>query len=242
MQMTELKSPVPFHYSGPEILFEDNHLIAVNKRASDIVQADKTMDAPMTLTIMDYIKYTYKKPGNVFLGVVHRLDRPVSGVLLFTRTSKALARMNEMFKTREISKKYWALVKDPPPEAEGHLLHYIKKNERQNKSYVYTKEIKDSLLAELKYKLIGQSDRYFLIEVELFTGRHHQIRAQLASIGCPIKGDVKYGFDRPNKDLSIGLHARRLEFIHPIKKEPVLIIADPPADPVWDCFKRAVTD
>jgi 23S rRNA pseudouridine1911/1915/1917 synthase len=227
-----------FHYDGPEILFEDNHLIAVNKRASDIVQTDQTLDTPMTAAISDYLRYTYGKPGNVFLGVIHRLDRPVSGIVIFAKTSKALMRMNDMFKYREITKKYWALVKDPPAEISGHLINYIRKNERQNKSYVFPDPIKGSLKAELKYNLLGKSDTYYLLEVELLTGRHHQIRAQLSAIGCPIKGDVKYGFPRPNPDLSIGLHARYLSFIHPVKQEQLTIIADPPADPVWDYFKN----
>jgi 23S rRNA pseudouridine1911/1915/1917 synthase len=225
-----------FHYTGPEIIFEDNHLIAVNKRTSDIVQADKTLDTPMTVAIKEYLKFTYQKPGDAFLGVIHRLDRPVSGVVLFAKTSKALIRMNQLFKSRMITKKYWALVKEPPPEASGHLSHYIIKNERQNKSYVHDEPIKGSLKAELKYVLLGKSDNYCLLEVELLTGRHHQIRAQLASIGCPIKGDMKYGFPRPNDDLSISLHARSIEFIHPIRKEAVKIVANPPSDPLWNFF------
>lgn len=225
-----------FHYYGPEILFEDNHLIAVNKRASDIVQTDKTMDTPMTELIKEYLKQTYDKPGNVFLGVIHRLDRPVSGVVLFAKTSKALERMNQMFRDREISKKYWAVIKEPPPHEQGHLVNYIKKNERQNKSYIFPDQQKGAILAELRYKLIGKSDNYYLLEVELMTGRHHQIRAQLANIGCPIKGDVKYGFSRPNLDVSISLHSRILAFKHPVKLEDVKIIAEPPSDPVWDYF------
>jgi 23S rRNA pseudouridine1911/1915/1917 synthase len=221
----------------PEVLYEDNHLIAVNKRASDIVQTDKTLDTPMTDAIKEYLKKAYDKPGNVFLGVIHRLDRPVSGVVLFAKTSKALERMNLMFKNREIIKKYWAIVKNPPPTEQGHLIQYIKKNERQNKSYIYPNQIEGSLMAELKYNLIGKSDNYFLMEVELLTGRHHQIRAQLSSIGCPIKGDMKYGFPRPNIDISVSLHSRRLEFDHPVRDEHIVILANPPRDPVWDFFK-----
>jgi 23S rRNA pseudouridine1911/1915/1917 synthase len=220
----------------PEILYEDNHLIAVNKRASDIVQTDKTMDTPMTDAIKAYIKKTCDKPGNVFLGVIHRLDRPVSGVVLFAKTSKALDRMNQQFREREITKKYWAVVKQQPPETSGHLIHYIRKNARQNKSYLSDHFVEGSLRAELKYTLLGKSDNYYLLEVELMTGRHHQIRAQLASIGCPIKGDLKYGYPRPNPDVSINLHARFISFKHPVRDEIISITAKPPADPVWDFF------
>ncbi len=225
-------------YTMPDILYEDNHLIAVNKRPSDIVQTDKTLDTPMTDAIKAYIKESCNKPGNVFLGVIHRLDRPVSGAVLFAKTSKALDRMNQQFREREITKKYWALVKEAPPETEGHLVHFLKKNARQNKSYLSTDFTEGSLRAELKYKLLGKSDHYYLIEVELMTGRHHQIRAQLASIGCPIKGDLKYGFPRPNPDVSISLHARFLQFQHPVRDELISITAKPPADPVWDFFLR----
>lgn len=239
-------SPVPQALSGfpfytlPEILFEDNHLIAVNKRASDIIQTDKTLDTPLTDTLKEYIKKQYDKPGNVFLGVIHRLDRPVSGVVLFARTSKALERMNEQFRSREISKTYWAIVKERPPAESGHLKHFIKKNQRQNKSYLYDHEVEGSQNAELRYKLIGASDRYFLLEIELLTGRHHQIRAQLASIGCPIRGDLKYGYPRANPDVSISLHARSLKFHHPVRDEEITIIANPPRDPVWDFFMSAL--
>jgi 23S rRNA pseudouridine1911/1915/1917 synthase len=231
-----------FQYSCPEILFEDNHLIIVNKRASDIVQTDKTLDTPMTDSIKAYIKKTYDKPGNVFLGVVHRLDRPVSGAVIFAKTSKALERMNQMFKDREITKKYWAVVKDPPLEPSGHLKNYIRKNPKQNKSYIYNEPVNGSLLAELKYQLLGQSDRFYLLEVELLTGRHHQIRAQLAGIGCPIRGDLKYGYPRPNKDVSISLHSRSIDFIHPVKGEQMHILAKPPDDPVWNYFLSMFSD
>ncbi len=225
----------PF-YTLPEILYEDNHLIAVNKRASDIIQMDKTLDTPLTDTLKVYLKKQYDKPGNVFLGVIHRLDRPVSGVVLFARTSKALERMNEQFRAREISKTYWAVVKERPPQEAGHLKHYIKKNQRQNKSYLYDEPVEGAQSAELKYKLMAASDRYFLLEVELLTGRHHQIRAQLASIGCPIRGDLKYGYPRANPDVSISLHARCLKFRHPVRDEEITILASPPKDPVWDYF------
>lgn len=226
-------------YSLPEILYEDNHLIAVNKRASDIVQTDKTLDTPMTDAIKEYIRQEYNKPGNVFLGVIHRLDRPVSGVVLFAKTSKALERMNQQFRDREIHKKYWAIVKQKPPKDADHLKHFIKKNAQQNKSYLYNKFIEGSQVAELKYQLLGASDNYYLLEVELLTGRHHQIRAQLASIGCPIKGDLKYGYPRANPDVSISLHAHFLSFKHPTRDEIINIIANPPADPVWDFFNNA---
>lgn len=225
-------------YTMPEILYEDNHLIAVNKRASDIVQTDRTLDTPMTDAIKAYIKDTCNKPGNVFLGVIHRLDRPVSGVVLFAKTSKALDRMNQQFREREIEKKYWALVRERPPKDSDHLVHFIRKNSQQNKSYLYEKFVEGSQNAELKYQLIGASDNYFLLEVELLTGRHHQIRAQLASIGCPIRGDLKYGYPRANPDVSISLHARFLRFNHPVKNEIISIVAPPPKDPVWDFFSK----
>lgn len=226
-------------YTVPEILYEDNHLIAVNKRASDLVQTDKTLDTPMTDAIKEYIKREYNKPGDVFLGVIHRLDRPVSGVVLFAKTSKALDRMNKRFRDREIEKKYWAVVREKPPKDADHLTSYIKKNARQNKSYLYNNFVEGSQLAELKYQLIGASDRFYLLEVELLTGRHHQIRAQLAAIGCPIRGDLKYGFPRANPDVSISLHARYLSFQHPVKDELITIVANPPSDPVWDFFVKA---
>jgi len=219
-----------------EVLYEDNHLIVVNKRPGDIVQGDKTGDEPLGEKVKQYIKKKYQKPGEVFIGVVHRIDRPVSGAVIFARTSKALTRMTNMFKSHEVHKTYWAIVKNQPPQDEGHLIHYLKKNEAQNKSYVYPDETTGTLRAELNYKVIGKSDTYYLIEVELLTGRHHQIRVQLAAIGCPIKGDLKYGFPRSNPDGSISLHSRRIEFIHPVKKEPVVIIAQPPKDAVWDYF------
>jgi 23S rRNA pseudouridine1911/1915/1917 synthase len=219
-----------------EILYEDNHIIAVYKRSSDLAQGDKTGDASLDNEIKKYLASKYKKPGDAFLGVVHRLDRPVSGVLLFARTSKALTRLNELFRTRQVKKTYLAIVKERPPEDEETITHFIKKNEQQNKSYVYDYEVKGSKEARLTYRLRGRSERYYLLEVELQSGRHHQIRAQLAKIGCPIKGDLKYGFPRSNDDGSISLLARRLEFIHPVKKEPISITAHFPEGDIWQVF------
>lgn len=219
-----------------EILYEDNHIIGVNKRISDIVQGDKTGDEPLSEKVKLYIKKKYEKPGAVFLGVTHRLDRPVSGALLFARTSKALTRLNEMFLNKEIQKTYWAIVKEKPPKESDTINHYITRDQKKNKSFAYNNEVKDSKLASLSYKLIASADNYFLLEVDLHTGRHHQIRCQLSKIGCPIKGDLKYGFPRSNPDGGISLHARKIEFIHPIKKEKIVIIADPPSDSLWDYF------
>jgi 23S rRNA pseudouridine1911/1915/1917 synthase len=224
-----------------EILYEDNHIIAVYKRSSDLAQSDKTGDAPLDVEVKKYIAEKYKKPGEVFLGVVHRLDRPVSGVMLFARTSKALSRLNEMFKTREVKKIYFAIVKDRPPEDEATIVHYLKKNETQNKSYAYDNEVKGSKQASLTYRLKGRSEKYYLLEVELHSGRHHQIRAQLAKIGCPVKGDLKYGFPRSNEDGGISLFARRLEFIHPVKKENVKITAHFPEGDIWSVFMDSVS-
>lgn len=219
-----------------EVLFEDNHIIAVNKRPSDIVQGDKTGDETLGDQVKAYIKQKYEKPGEVFLGVVHRLDRPVSGAILFARTSKALTRLNQLLKDHLISKTYWAVVKNAPPETEGILVNYLTRNEAKNKTYVSQFETGSSQRAELKYKLIGSSDKYHLLEIELLTGRHHQIRAQLAAIGLPIKGDLKYGFPRSNADGSIHLHARRITFNHPVQNSPVEIIARPPEDAIWNYF------
>jgi 23S rRNA pseudouridine1911/1915/1917 synthase len=222
-----------------EILYEDNHLIAVYKKPSDLSQSDKTGDAALDSEVKKYIAEKYNKPGDVFLGVVHRLDRPVGGVMLFARTSKALERMNEIFRTREVRKTYLAIVNERPPEDEAVLTHYLKKNEKQNKTYVYDNEVNGSKQASLSYKLAGGSDRYFLLEIELYSGRHHQIRAQLAKIGCPVKGDLKYGYPRSNEDGSICLFARRLEFIHPVKKEKISITAHFPRGDVWKLFMNA---
>jgi 23S rRNA pseudouridine1911/1915/1917 synthase len=222
----------------PEILFEDNHLIAVYKRSSDLSQGDKTGDIPLDAEVRQYISKKYNKPGEAFLGVVHRLDRPVSGVILYARTSKALERLNEMFRAHQIKKIYLAIVKERPPEDQGSVTHFLKKNETQNKSYVYDHEVKGSKEATLSYRIAGRSDRYYLLEVELHSGRHHQIRAQLAKIGCPIKGDLKYGYQRSNEDGSISLLARRIEFMHPVKKEKTVITAHFPDGDIWDMFKN----
>jgi 23S rRNA pseudouridine1911/1915/1917 synthase len=219
-----------------EILYEDNHLIAVYKRSSDLAQGDKTGDTSLDNEVKRYLEEKYKKPGEAFLGVVHRLDRPVSGVLLFARTSKALERLNEMFRSKQVKKLYLAIVKERPPEDEATITHFLKKNEKQNKSYVYDTEVKGSKEASLTYRLLGRSEKYYLLEVELHSGRHHQIRAQLARIGCPIKGDLKYGFPRSNEDGSISLLARKLEFIHPVRKEPVSITAHLPEGDIWSVF------
>lgn len=220
------------------ILYEDNHLIAINKLPSEIVQGDKTGDTPLSEDVKRYIKEKYEKPGKVFLGVIHRIDRPVSGVVVFARTSKALARMNELVKEREIKKMYWAIVKNRPENTEGELRHYLVRNEKKNKSFASKIEKKGSKEAILKYRLVKESKDYHLLEIELLTGRHHQIRAQLSAIGCPIKGDLKYGFDRSNKDASISLHARSVAFVHPVSKKPINIVADPPQDVLWDYFSK----
>jgi 23S rRNA pseudouridine1911/1915/1917 synthase len=212
------------------VIYEDNHIIAVNKCSSEIVQGDKTGDQPLSETIKLYLKEKYNKPGEVFLGVTHRLDRPVSGVVLFAKTSKALTRMNEMFRNQEIKKTYWAIVKEKPEQTEGRLEHYLTRNEKQNKSVAYDKVRSDAKKAALSYKLIAHSDAYYLLEVHLETGRHHQIRCQLAKMGCPIKGDLKYGFPRSNPNGGISLHARSVEFIHPVSKELIKLIAPVPED------------
>lgn len=219
------------------ILYEDNHIIAINKTTSEIVQGDKTGDEPLSEKIKHYLKEKYNKPGEVFLGVTHRLDRPVSGVVLFARTSKALTRLNEMFKTKEVEKTYWAIVANKPEEPEGKLENYLVRNEKQNKSYAYTKEQPNSKKAILTYKLLASSERYHLLEINLETGRHHQIRSQLAAIGCPIKGDLKYGSPRSNPNGGISLHARKIKFTHPVSKEVIEITAPVPADEkLWSVF------
>ena len=216
-----------------EVIYEDNHLIAVNKTCREIVQGDKAGDTPLSEILKAWLKEKYAKPGNVFVGVAHRLDRPVSGLVLFAKTSKALARLNEMFRTGDIKKTYWAIVKNSPPTEEGTLEHWLVRNEKQNKSYAYTEEKPNSKKAILHYKLLARSDNYYLLEVDLKTGRHHQIRCQLAKMGCPIKGDLKYGSERSNKDGGISLHARKAQFIHPVSKEPVEIVASVPDDSLW---------
>jgi 23S rRNA pseudouridine1911/1915/1917 synthase len=223
-----------------EILYEDNHIIAVYKRSSDLAQGDKTGDVSLDTEVKKYLATKYKKTGEVFLGVVHRLDRPVSGVLLFARTSKALERLNEMFREKQVKKTYLAIVKERPPEDEATITHFLKKNEIQNKSYVFDTEVKGSKEASLTYRLKGRSEKYYLLEIELHSGRHHQIRAQLAKIGCPIKGDLKYGFSRSNEDGSISLFARKVEFIHPIKKELITITGHFPEGDIWPVFMDAV--
>ncbi len=222
------------------VIYEDNHLIAVNKTSSEIVQGDKTGDVPLSEIVKDWLKEKYDKPGNVFLGVTHRLDRPVSGVVLFAKTSKALSRLNEMFRDGSIKKTYWAIVKNTPEKPEAELVHYIVRNEKQNKSYAYPVEKPDSKKAILSYRIIAHADHYSLLEVDLQTGRHHQIRCQLAAIGCPIKGDLKYGSERSNKDGSISLHARKVSFIHPVSKENITIEAPVPDDNLWKALTLAV--
>ncbi len=216
-----------------EVLYEDNHLIAVNKNSSEIVQGDKTGDEPLSEAVKRYLKEKYNKPGNVFCGVTHRLDRPVTGVVLFARTSKALARMNKLFQTHTITKTYWAIVKQQPEELEGRLAHYLIRNEKQNKSYAYETPKPGAKHAVLSYKVVAKSDNYTLLEIQLETGRHHQIRAQLAKIGSPIKGDLKYGFARSNPDGGISLHAHSLEFEHPVSGEKINIVAPVPSEKLW---------
>ena len=219
------------------VIYEDNHIIVVNKAASEIVQGDKTGDTPLSETVKQYLKEKYAKPGNVFIGVTHRLDRPVSGLVIFAKTSKALTRLNEMFRAGEVKKTYWAVVKNAPKESEGELVHFLVRNEKQNKSYAYDKEVPNSKKAVLDYRLIGRSDNYYLLEVDLKTGRHHQIRCQLAKMGCPIKGDLKYGSPRSNPDGSICLHARRVRFVHPVSKELIELKAPLPEGNLWKGFE-----
>ena len=219
------------------VVYEDNHIIVVNKTASEIVQADKTGDTPLSESVKLYLKEKSQKPGNVFIGVTHRLDRPVSGLVIFAKTSKALTRLNDMFRTSEVKKTYWAVVKNAPKVPEGELVHFLVRNEKQNKSYAYDKEVPNSKKAILDYRLIGRSENYFLLEVDLKTGRHHQIRCQLAKMGCPIKGDLKYGFPRSNPDGSICLHARRVRFVHPVSKELIELEAPLPDGNLWKGFE-----
>lgn len=226
-----------------EILYEDNHLIAVNKRSGDIVQGDKTGDKPLSDFVKNYIKNKYNKPGEVFLGTPHRIDRPTSGIVVFAKTSKALSRLNKMFHDKEIKKTYWAIVKNKPEKQSDHIIHYLKKNTEKNKSIAYSHETASAKKAELIYKIIHEFNNYYLLEINPLTGRHHQIRVQLATINCPIKGDLKYGFGRSNSDASISLHARKIEFIHPVSKEKISIIASPDSsDILWkevdDLFKN----
>ncbi len=220
------------------VLYEDNHIIIINKVAGEIVQGDKTGDKSLCDTMKQYIKEKYAKPGNVFIGLPHRLDRPVSGIVVFAKTSKALERLNNMFRDGNVKKIYWAITKGKPLPAEGEISSWILRNEKMNKSFSYKKEVNGSKHALLYYRHIASSQNYNLIEVELKTGRHHQIRCQLASIGCPIKGDLKYGAQRSNPDGSISLHARYIEFIHPVSKEPISVTAPLPADKLWQSFAK----
>ena len=219
-----------------QILHEDNHLIIVNKRVGDIVQGDKTGDVPLSEIVKEYIKHKYQKPGAVYLGVVHRLDRPTSGLVIFAKTSKALSRLNELFSSRQTQKTYWAVVKNNPPQVQDSLQHFISRNEKNNTSKAHSKEVPNSKLAVLDYKVIQKLNAYWAIEIQLHTGRHHQIRAQLAAIGCPIKGDLKYGADRSNPDGGIHLHARKLVFTHPVSKDQIEITAPTPADVIWEAI------
>ncbi|MGM0636277.1 MAG: RluA family pseudouridine synthase [Bacteroidota bacterium] len=226
------------HQNNVQILHEDNHIIVVNKRPGDIVQGDKTGDKPLSEVIKSYLKEKYKKPGNVYLGVVHRLDRPTSGIVVFAKTSKALSRLNKMFAAKEVRKMYWAITKNKPESNKGKLVHFMKRNQKQNKSYAHKKEVENSKKAILNYHVIQTLKSYYLLEIDLETGRHHQIRSQLSSINCPIKGDLKYGFNRSNKDASIHLHAREIRFIHPVQKEEMHLIAPPPEDAIWNSCKK----
>ena len=221
-----------------KVIYEDNHIIVVNKASGEIVQGDKTGDESLCDTLKQYLKEKYNKPGNVFVGLPHRLDRPVSGVVIFAKTSKALERLNNMFRVGEVKKIYWAITKNKPLVTEGELSHWILRNEKMNKSFAYRKEVDGSKHALLNYRTLASSDNYTLIEVELKTGRHHQIRCQLSAMGCPIKGDLKYGAKRSNPDGSISLHARYVEFVHPVSKQPIKITAPVPNDRLWQSFER----
>lgn len=214
-------------------LYEDNHVIVVYKEVGEIVQGDKTGDLPLSYTVKEWLKEKYQKPGNVFLGVVHRLDRPVAGLVVFAKTSKALSRLNDLFRTGEVHKTYWAIVQHEPAEAEGQLTNWLVRNERQNKTYAYDHEVAGSKKAMLRYKVIGRSDRYVLLEIHLLTGRHHQIRTQLAHIGCPIKGDLKYGAPRSNPDGGISLLSHRVAFVHPVSKQPIDVVSPLPDEKLW---------
>jgi 23S rRNA pseudouridine1911/1915/1917 synthase len=225
------------HPLAERILYEDNHLIAVNKLPSEIVQGDRTGDVPLSEDVKRYLKKKYNKPGNVYLGVIHRLDRPVSGVVLFARTGKALSRMNDQFRDRKTKKIYWAVVRERPPAEEGHLVHYLLRDREKNKSFAYPEEVKNSKRGELLYRLVGHSRSYWFLEITLLTGRHHQIRAQLAAIGCPIRGDLKYGYPRSDPGGGIHLHARELLFEHPVRKKEIRVVAEPPEDALWDLFR-----
>lgn len=219
-----------------QILYEDNHIIAINKSSSDLVQGDYTGDISLDMRLKEYIKETYGKPGNVYLGVVHRIDRPVSGIVLFARTSKALSRLNKMFRDQQIRKKYWAIVKNIPDPDSGELTHFLIRNTKLNKSFVYDHEIQGAKLARMAYRRLVSSKPYHLLEIDLFTGRHHQIRCQLSKINCPVKGDLKYGFPVSNPDAGISLHAREVRFNHPVRNEEVTLVAPPPEEASWKMF------
>ena len=235
--MTE-ENTDPMKVTDQDVIYSDNHLIAVNKKAGQIVQGDKTGDTPLSELVKEYVRVKFNKKGEAFLGVIHRIDRPVSGVVVFARTSKGLARMNDLFKHRKVEKKYLAVVGHPPPSESGELTHWLIKNQEKNKSRSYTDEVKGSLEARLTYKVQTRSDNYTLLEIKPETGRHHQIRVQLSAIGSPIKGDLKYGAPRSNKDASIHLHSRSLSFIHPVSGEQIEIIAPLPDDNLWDFFSE----
>lgn len=239
IKQTVFPQQVEMYDISSQVLYEDNHIIVINKKNSQIVHSDKTGDVSLEELVKHYLKTKYNKPGNVYCGVVHRLDRPVSGALIFAKTDKALTRLNAMVKNHEIKKTYWAITRNNPPKEQDTLKNYIIRNEKTNKSYI-TKDVNNGLYAELDYKVIARSDFYNLLEVNLKTGRHHQIRVQLAHMGCPIKGDLKYGFGRSNKIASISLHARHLSFIHPVKKEPISITAPVPDEPLWQFFELEV--
>ncbi len=223
--------------SNLQVLHEDNHIIVINKRVGDLVQGDKTGDKPLSEIVKEYIKEKYNKPGEVFLGVVHRLDRPTTGIVVFAKTSKALTRLNELFSKRETQKTYWAVVKNKPPKSEDNLVHFLKRNEKSNSSKAHIKEVPESKRASLDYKIIKELNNYFALEINLHTGRHHQIRSQLSAIGCPIKGDLKYGFERSNPDGGIHLHAQKLAFIHPVTKEELVLLAPTPNEVIWNSIK-----
>jgi 23S rRNA pseudouridine1911/1915/1917 synthase len=223
-----------------DIIYEDNHLVAVNKKVGQLTQGDKTGDVTLDGQIRQYIKEKYGKPGDVFLGVIHRLDRPVSGVVVYARTSKALSRMNELFREKQVKKTYWCIVKERPEPEAATLRHYLLKNESQNKSYAYDEPRTGARDALLDYRLLSESDNYFMLEVILHTGRHHQIRCQLAKMGMPIRGDLKYGYPRSNKDSGISLHARSLEFIHPVRREPLILTAPAPQEPLWQALSTGI--
>ncbi|MEA1787379.1 RluA family pseudouridine synthase [Arenibacter sp. GZD96] len=232
--MTNKPRAIQSNADNLQVLYEDNHIIVINKRVGDIVQGDKSGDIPLSELVKTYLKIKYNKEGVVFLGVVHRLDRPTSGIVVFAKTSKALTRLNKIFAAKEATKTYWAVVQRAPEHPKAKLVHWLTRNTKQNKSYAHRNEVADSKIAILTYCILKKLNTLFLLEIDLETGRHHQIRAQLTAIGCPIKGDLKYGFDRSNPDGGICLHARSLVLVHPVKKELMQFIAPPPKDPIWD--------